>query len=68
MDVREAPIISSRHPRPFYGAFAWAYDLLTDRPVAAECTEIAATLPLVACDAAARCSTPAVAPDAMPSS
>jgi SAM-dependent methyltransferase len=44
MDVREAPIISSRHPRPFYGAFAWAYDLLTDHPVAAECTEIAATL------------------------
>jgi ubiquinone/menaquinone biosynthesis C-methylase UbiE len=29
-------------PRPFYGAFAWAYDLLSDRPVAAECATIAA--------------------------
>jgi SAM-dependent methyltransferase len=29
-------------PRPFYGAFAWAYDLLSDRPVAAECAAIAA--------------------------
>jgi len=30
--------------RPFYGTFAWAYDLLTDRPVAQECDWIAATL------------------------
>jgi SAM-dependent methyltransferase len=29
-------------PRPFYGAFAWAYDLLSDRPVAAESATIAA--------------------------
>ena len=42
MDVVEAPGISS--PRPFYGRFAWAYDLLTDRPVASECADIAATL------------------------
>ena len=30
--------------RPFYGSFAWAYDLLADRPVARECAWIAATL------------------------
>lgn len=30
--------------RPFYGAFAWAYDYLVERPVAAECAAIAATL------------------------
>lgn len=30
--------------RPFYGAFAWAYDYLIARPVAAECAGIAATL------------------------
>ena len=30
--------------RPFYRAFAWAYDALTDRPVARECAWIAATL------------------------
>ena len=27
--------------RPFYGEFAWAFDLLIDRPVARECTAIA---------------------------
>lgn len=30
--------------RPFYGEFAWAYELLVGRPVAAECAAIAATL------------------------
>jgi len=30
--------------RPFYGEFAWAYDHLIPRPVAAECAGIAATL------------------------
>ncbi len=28
--------------RPFYGAFAWAYDLLTERPIALECQHVAA--------------------------
>jgi len=42
MDVVQRPDISP--PRPFYGRFAWAYDLLTDRPVAAECSEIAGAL------------------------
>ncbi len=31
-------------PRPFYGEFAWAYDYLVERPVAAECAGMAATL------------------------
>jgi SAM-dependent methyltransferase len=30
--------------RPFYGSFAWAFDLLVERPVAAECEQIAAIL------------------------
>ena len=30
--------------RPFYGEFAWAYDLLIDRPVQKECNAIAAWL------------------------
>ncbi|HTO12025.1 MAG TPA: class I SAM-dependent methyltransferase [Candidatus Binatia bacterium] len=30
--------------RPFYGRFAWAYDLLADRPVARECAWVAAAL------------------------
>ena len=29
-------------PRPFYGEYAWAFDLLIDRPVARECTAIVA--------------------------
>ena len=37
--------------RPFYGSFAWAYDALVERPVAAECVFIAAAL--VARDVAA---------------
>ena len=28
--------------RPFYGSFAWAYDLLTERPVSRECAYVAA--------------------------
>jgi len=31
-------------PRPFYGEFAWAYDYLVERPVAAECAGIATRL------------------------
>ena len=31
-------------PRPFYGEYAWAFDLLIDRPVASECTAIAGWL------------------------
>ena len=31
-------------PRPFYGEYAWAFDLLIDRPVAKECTAIAGWL------------------------
>ena len=31
-------------PRPFYGEYAWAFDLLIDRPVARECTSIAGWL------------------------
>ena len=31
-------------PRPFYGSFAWAYDLLSDRPIASECAQIASLL------------------------
>jgi SAM-dependent methyltransferase len=36
--------LTAATPRPFYGAFAWAYDFLIPRPVAAECAGIAATL------------------------
>jgi SAM-dependent methyltransferase len=31
-------------PRPFYGSFAWAYDLLSERPIATECAHIVAML------------------------
>jgi SAM-dependent methyltransferase len=31
-------------PRPFYGEFAWAFDLLIDRPVQRECSTIATWL------------------------
>ncbi len=31
-------------PRPFYGEYAWAFDLLIDRPVARECAAIAGWL------------------------
>ena len=30
--------------RPFYGSFAWAFDLLVERPVVAECEQIGAIL------------------------
>ena len=30
--------------RPFYGSFAWAFDLLVERPVTVECAHIAAVL------------------------
>jgi SAM-dependent methyltransferase len=33
--------VSGSAARPFYGRFAWAYDLLSDRPVAEECDHIA---------------------------
>ena len=33
-----------RTPRPFYGEYAWAFDLLIDRPVAKECAAIAGWL------------------------
>jgi len=33
-----------KDPRPFYSEFAWAYDLLIDRPVQKECAAIAAWL------------------------
>lgn len=34
----------SADARPFYGRFAWAYDVLNDRPVVAECDHIVSTL------------------------
>jgi SAM-dependent methyltransferase len=30
--------------RPFYGRFAWAYDLLSDRPIAEECAHVASII------------------------
>jgi glycine/sarcosine N-methyltransferase len=30
--------------RPFYGSFAWAYDLLSDRPIVSECAQISSLL------------------------
>jgi SAM-dependent methyltransferase len=33
-----------QHARPFYAEFAWAFDLLVDRPVAKECAAIAGWL------------------------
>jgi SAM-dependent methyltransferase len=41
-------------PRPFYGRFAWAYDLLSHRPVAAECAIIAALFTDRGCPPGAR--------------
>lgn len=35
---------SDRRPRPFYTEYAWAFDLIIDRPVAKECATIAAWL------------------------
>jgi len=36
--------VTTPSSRPFYGEFAWAFDYLIPRPVAAECAGIAATL------------------------
>ena len=36
--------MDSERARPFYTAFAWAYDLLVDRPVEAECDHVALAL------------------------
>jgi SAM-dependent methyltransferase len=36
--------VSVEAARPFYGRFAWAYDLLSARPVAAECAHIASMI------------------------
>jgi SAM-dependent methyltransferase len=33
-------MIGQKAPRPFYGEFAWAFDLLVDRPVHKECSTI----------------------------
>jgi SAM-dependent methyltransferase len=35
---------TQKHTRPFYGEFAWAFDLLIDRPVSKECSRIATWL------------------------
>jgi len=42
--VRAQPLGSVSSIRPYYGEYAWAYDLLTDRPVADECEFICARL------------------------
>jgi SAM-dependent methyltransferase len=36
--------LNANPTRPFYGSFAWAYDLLSDRPIASECAQIASLL------------------------
>lgn len=36
--------VNDNHCRPFYTEYAWAYDLIVDRPVREECTAIAAWL------------------------
>ena len=36
--------MSAAGARSFYGRFGWAYDLLSARPVAAECAHIASML------------------------
>src|SRR6185436_10825335 len=36
--------MAERSSRPFYGEYAWAFDLLIDRPVAKECAVIASWL------------------------
>jgi 2-polyprenyl-3-methyl-5-hydroxy-6-metoxy-1,4-benzoquinol methylase len=35
-----ATVETQKDPRPFYGEFTWAYDLLIDRPVERECETI----------------------------
>ena len=41
MDERRTPTLADR---PFYGRFAWAYDLLSERSVVPECAHVAAAL------------------------
>ncbi len=41
MDERRTPTLADR---PFYGRFAWAYDVLSERSVASECAHVAAAL------------------------
>jgi 2-polyprenyl-3-methyl-5-hydroxy-6-metoxy-1,4-benzoquinol methylase len=36
--------MAERSSRPFYGEYAWAFDLLIDRPVVKECATIASWL------------------------
>src|SRR4030095_7953778 len=38
------PAVSDAAARPFYGRFAWAYDLLSDRPIIEECAHIASII------------------------
>jgi hypothetical protein len=42
--MRDRGRLRSRSQRPFYGEFAWAYDLLIERPVAKECPAVAGWL------------------------
>jgi 2-polyprenyl-3-methyl-5-hydroxy-6-metoxy-1,4-benzoquinol methylase len=37
-----SPVPMQQSSRPFYGEYAWAFDLLIDRPVGQECGGIAA--------------------------
>jgi len=46
--------------RPFYGEYAWAFDLLIDRPVSQDCAAIAAWFSERASFRAQRFSMPAV--------
>jgi SAM-dependent methyltransferase len=36
--------VSDSAARPFYGRFAWAYDLVSDRPIVEECAHIASII------------------------
>jgi putative hydrolase of the HAD superfamily len=44
LDLVDSPRESDAAARPFYGEYAWAYDLLIDRPVSKECSTIVAWL------------------------
>ena len=52
--------------RPFYGRFAWAYDLLSERSVASECGHVAAALARHGVAPGPGSSTPAAGPAATP--
>src|SRR5262245_60543979 len=43
-DSLPGPSMAERSSRPFYGEYAWAFDLLIDRPVGKECAAITAWL------------------------